>query len=273
VAWAEQLVAEGLATATWHPNRDAPSLLLRHSDGLARGSFARIEHHLNDRHNEYTPHLFVKVSERQLRRHAPRALAEIERLTSRAIALEIRDTSRTVLDALTAAFSEARAPSHPAASTGEPSLRASARPRIVPVDVTRTEMYEITTGAERRTAIQRHQDLMRAFCAYLDRRGRSFESRAVRRAGGEIRCDIYDRTSHVLYEAKPSLERDHARTALGQLFDYSLFLFSRRERESLRLSLLLPERPPLDIRKLAASVGVEVAWRSGERFVEGRQQR
>jgi hypothetical protein len=273
LAWVEALQGAGLADAECRPNRDAPSLLLRHTNRRARGSFARIEHHLRDRHDERSRHLFVKVSPAQVQEHAPRAAERVHKYTGD-IRKEIGDFSQMMLAALTAAFVEAvdqraaaRSPSGPASRR-----RQTRPPRTVRVDFEGSDEYEVRLVTERRSARQRHKELVRIFCTYLDRLGREFESIAATRAGREIKCDVYDRTRHILFEAKASVERTEIRMALGQLLDYSLFLFDDSKRESLRLSLLLPEQPPSDVRRLAERAGVGIAWRSGDRFVERNPQ-
>ncbi len=82
---------------------------------------------------------------------------------------------------------------------------------------------------------------------------------------GEYRpifCDLYDKTTKTLVEAKGSVTREAVRMAIGQLLDYRRFVD-----EPVRLSVLLPEQPRPDLMALLESVDVEAQWPTDLGFV------
>lgn len=125
------------------------------------------------------------------------------------------------------------------------------------------EGYEVLR-ADRTLAIQRERKLVNDFCAHLDASRRRYTAYRAVTSSAEIECDVYDETTHVLYEAKSeALHRPHVRMAIGQLVDYAFHCFDSRERTTLGLSLLLPHAPNPDIQELLGALGIGVAVRNG----------
>jgi hypothetical protein len=74
--------------------------------------------------------------------------------------------------------------------------------------------------------------------------------------------DLFDRTTNTLIEAKGSIARPAFRMAIGQLADYA-----RLVKPAPRRAILLPEKPRVDLIRLAHSQGVVVIWAEGDGFV------
>lgn len=132
------------------------------------------------------------------------------------------------------------------------------------------EANEYRTEAELRTAHRRERELVSDFLSFLGASGRTAAPHKIRVAGGHIECDIIDSSQFILFEAKADADdRDQLRRAIGQLFDYRHFGFSARERECLRLAILLPARPHRELVQLLASLRIGVCWRTAPgRFEE-----
>lgn len=131
----------------------------------------------------------------------------------------------------------------------------------VPVGQGSPEGYEYWSRSERRFAMQREKDLVADFCTYLTREDRKFTSKTIKLASSSIRCDVFDETNGVLFEAKAdSSDRAQLRMAIGQLLDYGYFGFESKNL-AVRKALLLPEMPSAEILELLAHLGLGVAWR------------
>lgn len=138
-----------------------------------------------------------------------------------------------------------------------------------PVSPTSQEGYEYWTRSKRTRAERLEAKLVEEFCSHL--RALEYEPVARRTAtvDGYIECDVYDRSRHILFEAKADAsDRPQVRMAIGQLADYAFSGFSEAERVTLRKAILLPERPPQQIDDLLTSLGIGLAWRAGSGFVE-----
>ena len=144
---------------------------------------------------------------------------------------------------------------------GDPPLLAEAQPpvRVVPVGAIRQESYEVP-GMSPRTAVRAEQALVHRYVTAAARSGRTIVAHEY--AGG-LRCDGYDETLDVLFEAKAGTRREFARMALGQLLDYRRF-----ETSTPRLAVLLPRRPSRGTLEFLADNHVEVVWEAGEGVFE-----
>lgn len=76
-------------------------------------------------------------------------------------------------------------------------------------------------------------------------------------------ADLMDQTTRTLYVAKATVERGAVRVAIGQLLDYGRFFEPRP-----RLAVLLPSMPRPDLAELLQSLGIDVVWRDGKRFID-----
>ena len=76
-----------------------------------------------------------------------------------------------------------------------------------------------------------------------------------------LRCDMFDESDVVLYEAKGMSSRHNVRLAIGQLFDYA-----RYEETPPRLAVLLPARPVADLIALCRGLDIGVVWQVAEGF-------
>jgi hypothetical protein len=145
--------------------------------------------------------------------------------------------------------------------------RLSAKPVTeIPVEQAITESTLIEGDREPYTAERREQQLVKAFVAALEGQGHDV-CRLQFRPPGEpapLFCDLYDKTSHTLYEAKGTVARHAIRMAVGQLADYA-----RLVKSAPRKALLVPQQPRADLLALLAQESIAVVWREGEGFAEG----
>jgi hypothetical protein len=135
----------------------------------------------------------------------------------------------------------------------------------VPIEQAVTERVLVGQSGEPYEAERREQALVRALADELERRGHEV-CRLQFLPDGEaapLFCDLFDKTDHVLYEAKGTVTRLAVRMAIGQLADYGRFV-----EPSVSRVILVPERPRSDLLKLAASQGITVICPSSDGFVE-----
>lgn len=134
----------------------------------------------------------------------------------------------------------------------------------VPIEERWSEQAFVAPQRKQSEAERSEQALLLAFREHLLKRGHN-PARLKIVPAGEARplfCDLIDRSSNTLYEAKGSVERGAIRMAIGQLLDYARFIQPRP-----RLAVLLPSEPREDLRALLAAAGVEIVWRDGRKFV------
>lgn len=134
------------------------------------------------------------------------------------------------------------------------------RVKEVPVEQYLTESTLIEGEREPYASERREQKLVRAFVERLEREGHDV-CRLQFRPEGEaapLYCDIFDKTTNTLYEAKGTVTRNAIRMAIGQLVDYGRFAEPPAAR-----SILLPEKPRPDLLVLAESQGIQVRWPDG----------
>lgn len=127
----------------------------------------------------------------------------------------------------------------------------------VPVEQHLTERMLIEPNREPYEAERREQQLVRAFMGSLVAEGHQI-CRLQFRPEGEpapLFCDLFDRTTNTLVEAKGSISRPAFRMAIGQLIDYARLL-----KPSPKTTILLPEEPRPDLLRLAATQDIKVIW-------------
>lgn len=138
----------------------------------------------------------------------------------------------------------------------------------IPVEQSITESTLIEGDREPYTAERREQKLVQEFLASLEGRGHEV-CRLQFRPPGEPAptfCDLYDKTTNILYEAKGTVARQAIRMAIGQLADYV-----RLVDPAPRKALLVPQQPRDDLCSLLAQEKIEIVWRSDEGW-EGSSQ-
>jgi hypothetical protein len=127
----------------------------------------------------------------------------------------------------------------------------------VPVELIWTERFFVNPAAEEYEAERREQVLVRNLESFLRARGHDVARLKIVPAGERrpLFCDLIDRTSGTLVEAKGSVARESIRMAIGQLIDYRRFA-----PEGVRLCVLVPERPRDDLVRLLESAGIDAIW-------------
>lgn len=133
----------------------------------------------------------------------------------------------------------------------------------IPVEQAVTEATLIEKEREPYEAERREQKLVRAFLQTLEGHGHDI-CRIQFRPRGEpaaLFCDLYDKTTHTLYEAKGTVARPAIRMAIGQLADYSRLMDPAPTR-----AILLPQEPREDLRDLIRAEGVALVWREDSKF-------
>jgi hypothetical protein len=149
------------------------------------------------------------------------------------------------------------------ASRLERALRQEAEE--VPIERAMTERFFVNPNRQEYEAERREQALVKEFEDYLRAKAHDVFRLKVVPPGEQrpIFCDLVDRTTNVLVEAKGSVARDPIRHAIGQLMDYRRFADN-----AATLAVLVPERPRADLLDLLNSVGVDAVWREGDGFAD-----
>ena len=141
------------------------------------------------------------------------------------------------------------------------------RVKAVPVEQHLTERMTIEPHREPYEAERREQEMVRAYMATLIAEGHDVSRLQLwpEDEPAAMFCDLYDRTTNTILEAKGTIARPAFRMAIGQLADYA-----RMVEPSPSRAILVPERPRGDLMRLASSQGISVIWRDGEgRFRSG----
>ena len=130
----------------------------------------------------------------------------------------------------------------------------------VPVEQHLTERMLIDPTREPYEAERREQELVRGLMGSLMAEGHEICRLQLWPKGepAPLFCDLYDRTTNTIIEAKGSNARPAFRMAIGQLADYARLV----EPAPAKL-ILVPEQPRPDLLQLAASQGIGVVWRDG----------
>lgn len=150
----------------------------------------------------------------------------------------------------------ADAPSAPGHPTEPTDFSGDAEVTIV--DSERNEVHEFevapTTG---RLAKRDEARMVGQFEAWLANRTHQTRRLRIKIPGErhELVTDTFDTTAGVLYEAKSKSDRASVRLAIGQLLDYLRFVPQASG------SILLPDEPTADVKRLIHSVGFSVTYR------------
>ncbi|HWX46395.1 MAG TPA: hypothetical protein VNY52_13890 [Solirubrobacteraceae bacterium] len=134
----------------------------------------------------------------------------------------------------------------------------------IPVEQAITESTLIEGDRDPYMAERREQKLVRDFSASLEQQGHAVCRLQIRppKEPAPIFCDLYDKTTNTLYEAKGTVARQAIRMAIGQLADYA-----RLVDPSPRRVLLVPQQPRHDLCNLLAHEGIEIVWREGDQWL------
>jgi hypothetical protein len=126
-----------------------------------------------------------------------------------------------------------------------------------------TESAFVAPSCQEYEAERREQTLVLAFRDHLEAQGHEVSRLKIvpRGEAKPLFCDLIDRTTNTLYEAKGTVERGAIRMAIGQFMDYARFLSPQPRR-----AVLLPAQPRQDLLDLLDDVGVEVVWRDAPTF-------
>lgn len=139
----------------------------------------------------------------------------------------------------------------------------------IPVEQAITESTLIEGDREPYTAERREQKLVRDFVASLESAGHEICRLQLRppREPAPIFCDLYDKTTNTLYEAKGTVARNAIRMAIGQLADYVRFV-----QPSPQKALLVPQKPRGDLCDLLAGENVTIVWRSNDQWIRSDRE-
>ena len=124
------------------------------------------------------------------------------------------------------------------------------------------EGYEYRNRQILSTAELRERSLVLRYSVHLESLGHVVERhRYESPSSSALECDLFDVTENVLYEAKSTVDRNHLRLALGQLWDYRRF-----ESGNPSLAVLLPKKPVKEMIDLNVSCDVTTVWESEHGF-------
>jgi len=130
----------------------------------------------------------------------------------------------------------------------------------VPIEQHLTERMMIEPNRGTYEAERREQKLVLELEAELRGAGHDV-CRLQLRPDGEpapLFCDLFDKTSNTVVEAKGSIARPAIRMAIGQLADYARLVEPYPQR-----TILVPQQPRPDLLELAKSQGITVTWPDG----------
>lgn len=134
--------------------------------------------------------------------------------------------------------------------------------QITDVEEVHTPEYSVIGSSEEKIATRREQKMVLGFRDYLSNKGHVVKQHVYGKGNSAMRCDLFDETSGVLYEAKGTSHRMSIRLAIGQLFDYRRF-----EDKEPALAILIPGRPNDEIVDLCNELNIEIVWPVGDTFI------
>ncbi|KPM55182.1 restriction endonuclease [Frankia sp. R43] len=133
----------------------------------------------------------------------------------------------------------------------------------VPVEISNTAQYGMTTSGEPTTAFRREATLVHSYADHLRALGHEVCRKQIVPANESrpLFTDLYDATANELIEAKGTVTREAIRMGIGQLLDYGRFIDPPP-----RLALLVPSKPRPDLLELCATVDVTAVWKIGNEW-------
>ena len=167
----------------------------------------------------------------------------------------------TLTEAVTA-IKEGRQP-----RTERPAEPTSPRVIRAEVEAQHVERFQVSFPDQVIEASRREQTLVLTYRHYLESQDHIVERHLypLPRTVTPLASDLVDETAQVLYEAKGDVRRASVRMAIGQLLDYCRF-----EPPSMRLAVLLPRKPALDLMELIHSVPAAAVWRTTDGFASSQ---
>lgn len=140
----------------------------------------------------------------------------------------------------------------------------------VPIEQHLTELMLIEPRREPYEAERREQVLVRSLKASLVAQGHEVSRLQLwpEDEPAPLYCDLYDRSTNTIVEAKGSVSRPSFRMAIGQLADYA-----RLVEPSPAKTILLPEKPRPDLLRLASNQNIGVIWQTEDGDFESRAAR
>jgi hypothetical protein len=135
----------------------------------------------------------------------------------------------------------------------------------VPVEEQWTEKVYIAPSHEEREAERREQKLVKAYEAYLKKKGHEVCRLKIVPTGEAkpLFCDLRDVSTNSLVEAKGSVSRQSIRMAIGQLADYRRFVAGDPH-----AAVLVPEEPRGDLLELLKTQGIAAVWPENDAFID-----
>ena len=134
----------------------------------------------------------------------------------------------------------------------------------IPVEQNITESTLIEGDREPYAAERREQKLVREFLLSLEEEGHDVCRLQLlpSQEPAPIFCDLYDKTTNTLYEAKGTVARQAIRMAIGQLADYT-----RLVQPTPHKALLVPQQPRPDLCDLLSREHITVVWRDDSQWL------
>ena len=113
-------------------------------------------------------------------------------------------------------------------------------------------------GSQASTSVRVESGLVKRFRAHLESKGHEVKRWRLAPLGEltYLYTDIFDVTENELYEAKGSAVRSSVRQAVGQLLDYKRLI----QLQDVKLSVLLPVKPSIDIQEFIRSCEMSCVW-------------
>lgn len=134
------------------------------------------------------------------------------------------------------------------------------------VDLERNSGAPIVRKSSASISVRRREgELVDRFQAYIESEGQQAKRYELTIAGLKpvFLTDLFDVSAGVLYEAKGKADRNSIRLAIGQLFDYKRHIVP----EPTALAILLPKAPNDDLKSLIESVGIQLVYEEGGKFI------
>jgi hypothetical protein len=139
--------------------------------------------------------------------------------------------------------------------------------RSVPIDKLNTESYGIDVAKREIVAERKERKLVEEYRRWLLKKGRKLERRSYRGEPSRLFCDLWEPKRNHLIEAKGSGDREAIRMAIGQLMDCRALHQMAFPKDTVRqLGLLVPNEPSIGLRKLLASLEIQIIFKDGRSF-------
>ena len=138
---------------------------------------------------------------------------------------------------------------------------ASGLVSVISAEQPGTEPLVVNTAEGANFAVQNESILRKAFHSWLDPKGQRLRGIEIKTGSSRLRVDLFDTVTNVLIEVKAAATRDLLRLAVGQLYDYRRYLSF-----DVRLAVLVPNQPSMDLMGLLEAADVSAIWAVGTAF-------